>query len=377
MKTGLSPKYIHNINETIVMWFQSSNKYIVVSANVYTLVLLFLNVKGKAEFIDTLYETLQIENEKCKEIFSEISNFLEDANTLAIVDITLNDKLEIPKTNIERSYDFDGKIIRINFETALIESLIHPQIEHHTVDKISDAIAEFDIFKTSDSLHLFKNKSHIGSYNTKSFHFLQGKFALELTNSIHNTHIDNWVATFHASTVSHNSESIMIIGDSGNGKSTLSALLMSNGLDVLADDFSPLYADMHIYRYPAAISIKKGAFGILEASMENFETLKIHKNGPKKVNLKYLPPSTKFSTSASNFPCHKIVIVNFDSSKPSQLKQIPVENILETLIPESWISPNETHSLKFLNWLEHLQCYELCYSDNDFAISKFKALFEV
>ena len=377
MKAELTPKYIHYINETIILWFQGANKYIIVSEGVFTLIDLFLKVENKTSFTVALHDTLHIENENCEAIYDEILTFLEDANTVSAESLLLDDFIKIPKARIKKTYNFDGKIIKINFESNLIESLIHPQISHHSVVATSGISVEFDMFRISDILHLFKNKKHIGSYNTQSFHFLQGKFALELTNVIHNTHLDNWIATFHASTVSNAKESIMIIGESGSGKSTLSALLMSNGLDVLTDDFSPLYEDMNVYRYPAAISIKKGAFKILEAFINNFDTLETYKNGPKKVNLKYLPPTTSFSISSSNFPCHKIVKVKFDSSKPSKLKRVSVENILETLIPESWISPNETHALKFLNWLEQLKCYELCYSDNDYAVSKFKALFDV
>lgn len=358
------------------MWFQDSNRYIIVSESVYMLINTFLNVDTKVEFINTLNETLQIEHDRCEDIFIEISNFLKDANNQSDEDNGLSDLQEIPKANIQRTYTFDGKIIRINFQSNIIESLIHPQIAHHLTNHAANFDIEFDIFKTNDSLHLFKNKSLVGLYNTKSFHLLQGKFALELTNTIHNTELDKWVATFHASTVTNNSEAIMIIGDSGNGKSTLSALLMANGLDVLADDFSPFYENMNTYRYPAAISIKKGAFEILESKIADFEALQIHTNGPKKVSLKYLPPTNHFNTSKSDFPCHKIVSVKFDNTKPSELKQVSVEKILETLIPDSWISPTEAHALKFLNWLEQVEYYELCYSDNDFAISKFKALFD-
>ena len=114
---------------------------------------------------------------------------------------------------------------------------------------------QFDIFKIDHNLYLFKDGNYIGRYKTNEFHLLQGRFALELTNSIFNLDIEQWIATFHASTITYKKEAIMIIGDSGNGKSTLSALLMANGFDVLADDFTPMYKDLNLYRYPAAISL--------------------------------------------------------------------------------------------------------------------------
>ncbi|MFD2917478.1 phosphoenolpyruvate carboxykinase (ATP) [Psychroserpens luteus] len=373
MKTDLSPKYIHKINETIILWFQRSNKYIIVSESIYALINLFLNTDNKVDFKKTLFETTEIGNERCEELYLEISNFLEDANAQPDENHKSHPLQGIPKVNIERTYNFDGKLIRINFQSERIESLIHPQITHHLTHHTTSFDAEFDIFKTLDTLHLFKNKSFVGSYNTQCFHLLQGKFALELTNTIHNTQLDKWIATFHASTVTNNSEAIMIIGDSGNGKSTLSALLMAHGFDLLADDFTPLYEDMNLYRYPSAISIKKGAFNLLESKISDFNSLKTYTNGPKKVNLKYLPQNS--DSKNSHFPCNKIVYVKFDKTKKSELIPISVEKILETLIPDSWISPNEAHALSFLNWLKQVKCYELRYSDNDFATNSFNSLF--
>nr|WP_321231943.1 hypothetical protein [uncultured Psychroserpens sp.] len=377
MKTGLAPKHSHIIGkETVILWFQTSNRYVIISESLYTLITVFLNADSPFSFTKTLKETLDIDTVKSESIYNEIGVFLDDANKVSITSEVVDHTLKIPSPKIERFYDFEGKTAKINFESNTLQDLIHPQIAHHSKNRVSNSEVEFDIFKTDDDLHLFKNKNHIGSYKTSTFHLLQGKFALELTNFIHDKLIEDWVATFHASTVTNNNEAIMIIGDSGNGKSTLSALLMANGLDVLTDDFTPLHQDMSLYRYPAAISVKKGAFKILETYINNFETLKTYTNGPKKVNLKYVAPTSEFENRKPFVPCNTIVYVKFNGSKTSTLQEIPIENILETLIPESWVSPNEHHALQFINWLKELKCYELNYSDNDFAISKFKTLFD-
>ncbi|OUS03493.1 hypothetical protein A9Q86_00850 [Flavobacteriales bacterium 33_180_T64] len=375
MKTDLAPDYSHILDETIVLWFKKSNRYVLVSEDLYTLINLFLNLESKPSFINTIKEALGIEDHKCEAIYNEISNFLEDANTVVTKDTTKVSLLKIPITDIQKLYRINDKIIKLHFESSLIESLIHPQIAHHQIENTIHCDIAFDIFKTDDDLHLFKNKNHVGTYKSKTFHLLQGRFALELANAIHNTKIENWIATFHASTVTNEKEAIMIIGDSGNGKSTLSTLLMASGLDLLADDFTPLYNDLNLYRYPAAISVKKGAFKVLESHIDNFETLEVYENGPKKVNLKYVPPVYSSENLKPDFPCKKIVYVKFNRDQKSELKEVSAEKILETLIPDSWISPNEDHALQFLNWLKDIRCYELNYSDNDFAISRFNTLF--
>jgi len=167
----------------------------------------------------------------------------------------------------------------------------------------------------------------------------------------------------------------MLIGDSGNGKSTLSAILMADGFDLLSDDFTPLYLnDQELYRYPAAISIKKGAFHIMEHKIKTFKTLKTYFNGPKNINIKYLPPLKDFQNSKKNLPCRKIVYIKYLKDHKSSFHKVSEEKILKTLIPQAWISPKPEHAKQFLNWLSNVDFYELLYSENEFAIRSLRNL---
>ena len=96
-------------------------------------------------------------------------------------------------------------------------------------------------------------------------HEFQGKFSMELIFSFYNKTEYDWMGVFHASTISKNNNSIMFTGDSGNGKSTLVSVLMANGFNVIADDFSPtLRSDLKTYCFPAAISVKEKFFNLIE-----------------------------------------------------------------------------------------------------------------
>ncbi|WP_431133982.1 hypothetical protein [Psychroserpens mesophilus] len=379
MKTSLLPKIIHNLNEdTVLLWFETSNRYVVTSKTNSEFIKLYMNPDcTRDSFVDKIQEKYNLDTNGATAIFDEIAAFLKDVNLKKDTHLIKSEVLTTPNNYIEQSYKFNSKIVSVRYESDIIKSLVHPQISHHSITDTSKYDVLFDVFKVSDDLHLMKNGEHVGSYKTESFHFLQGKFALELTNAIHNTSINNWVATFHASTISNGRESIMIVGDSGNGKSTLSVLLMAHGFDILCDDFTPLYENnLHLYRYPAATSIKKGAFEALKPYLNNIDLLKTHTNGPKKINIKYVPPLLNYENQDSSFPCKKIVYVKYNSLGEDSLDQISIDKILETLIPDSWISPKESHALKFIEWLKGVKCYELNYSNNTFAISNFKHLFE-
>ncbi|MGC1473606.1 MAG: hypothetical protein WA775_13520 [Psychroserpens sp.] len=297
-------------------------------------------------------------------------------NTVVSEEVKSKTIAKIPKNSITNFYDFQGIILKIRYESSIIKSLIHPKIAHQSCGESAHSAVTFDMFKTNSNLHLFKNNNHVGTYATSNYHFLQGQFALELSNSIHNKCINDWIATFHASTVNNGEESIMIVGNSGNGKSTLAALLMANGFDLLSDDFTPLYKDLNLYSYPAAISIKKGAFKALDSYIRNFKDLETKVNSQKNINVKYVAPTSDLNESKAFLPCNKIVLVKYDALKPSKLESIALDKILETLIPESWISPKEDHANLFMTWLKNIECYQLNYSDNTYAIDKFTMLFD-
>lgn len=359
-----------------MLWFEKSNTYSVISSANHWFLNNYLETKSEKTFIQNCQKHRSVTVQESKLLYDELKAFLNEVNTPTQPTPNKNLTVGIPQPALTKYYSFGSSNISINYASENIVALIHPYLQHGCVAENQNADTVFDIFNDSEHLYLVKNKIFIGNYETKNFHFLQGKFAMELVSSIYgNTEFD-WLATFHASTVCNGQEAIMIIGDSGNGKSTLSAILMAHGFDLLADDFTPMLAEnQHLYRFPAAISIKKGAFEMMETLFGSFGTLESQINSSKRLTVKYLPPSITFETSQKHFACRKIVMVNYSEGNKSELSACTSEKLLQTLIPDAWISPHADHSKKFLNWLKDLKFYELTYSDNQVAVAKFKELF--
>ncbi len=378
MKTELIPKHTQKVGDNFVVWFESSNSYVVISPDLHFLLTRYFESKDKDDFLQELQMSSNISTKEAKAYYTELSVFLEDITTAPQAQEHTLPFNAIPNPNISKVYAFGDINIQINYASEKVLQLIHPYLHHALADSLVSTNAVFDIFNDDGLLYLFKNKSFIGSYETTNFHFLQGKFAMELVTSIYNNSESDWLATFHASTVCNDKEAIMIIGDSGNGKSTLSAVLMAHGFDLLADDFTPMLAEnQHVYRFPAAISIKKGAFNVIETLFDDFRVIEPQISSSKHTVVKYLPPSTPFKSSHKHFECHKLVMVKYSSDAESQLRECPPEKFLQTFIPDSWISPQPNHSKQFLNWLKDLKFYELTYNYNDFAVAKFKELFDM
>ena len=337
---------------------------------------IYFDSNTEKDFSSQLQSTLDIQLQQGEVYYIEITELLISSNQEPESEIKSHKPPLIPNCELGDIYCFGNTVIKINFGSERIKALIHPQWAHASVNQTNSISIDFHIFQYENNLYLFNDSSYVGHYPLTDYHLLQGQFALQIVNVLYQKEEADWIATFHASTICNDKEAIMIIGDSGNGKSTLSAVLMANGFDVLADDFTPLATNnSEIYRFPSGISVKEGAFNIMRPLFPDFDQFPLYMSSSKHVNIKYIPPAIDHGEANAHFPCNKIVYVKYDAQAKSELKEVDTDKILSTLIPESWLSPLASNSKLFLEWLKDVQCFELNYSDNAIAVSKFKELF--
>ena len=198
---------------------------------------------------------------------------------------------------------------------------------------------------------------------------------MQLLCVIHEKTEEDWLGTLHASTVTNNKEAILVIGKSGKGKSTFTAHAMATGLNLVADDFSPILAkNKHVFTYPGAISIKSGAFESLSKMIPDFDQLPLIFKGQEKGSVKFVVPFQSSSRTQS-YPCQKMVSIHYKSRAKTELKEIPFSEAMEIFVPDSWISPKEVHATEFMEWINSLLFYELTYSNTEEALGVFSKLF--
>lgn len=378
----MAPTYTQQIEENFILWFETSNNYIILNKTLMKILTIFIKVSDKTSFLNAIVQDKELNYsvEEIASIYNDFTRFLKDQNTrppLAEASITLFDD---SNRIFNESYLIDTHAVQIYFSSEQVKQFIHPQLMHLALEKqkTNEHTTIFDIYEDDNFLYLFKNKQFIGNYPLANYHLLQGRFAMELLCVLHDKEENDWLGTFHASTVSNGKESIMLVGDSGHGKSTFCALLMAAGLDLMADDITPVLAkDQDVYRYPSAISIKQGAFDMLKAYYPDFEAQESFKGSVHKGFLKYIAPKHNTDNKIQHLPCSKIVYVKYDKHQ-AHTKLIPsaADKVLQTLIPDSWISPQKENAKQFLNWLQEISYYELSYSNNESAISTFIKLLD-
>ncbi len=374
MKESLAPTLTQQVGEHKILWFKNSNQYIVVHKNLYGLIEAFLSSEHKNAFEVSLKQ-LGYDSPTSERLFHEIDTFLEDCNQFKQPEIITELEFSPGNRTFSHTYQIDNLFITVNYGSDTIRSLVHPQIEHlDTPHHQRETSVIFDLYQEDDMLCLFKNETLLGSWPSKNYHLLQGKFAMHLLCSIHDNKETDWLGTFHASTVVKNNQAAMIIGDSGKGKSTFTALLLANKFEVLADDLTPILAkDRFVYPYPGGISIKSGAFEILKSSLPNFDTLPEHYINPYKGYVKYVS-APKSKSYLTGYPCKIMVSINYQEKASTNLEPLAINEALLTLIPESWLAHDRYNSQQFLNWIKDVKFYELTYSDSKDAIKVFSQL---
>jgi hypothetical protein len=377
MKDSLTPTLVEPVGSFNLLWFEISNQYIILAESLYSLIKVFLASKNKEQFIDSIIRA-GFDEDSTIQFYKEIDQFLDDCNRKTVLNnlaskTTFNDSYRC----FSCIYKIDNSFITVNFGSEPIKNLIHPQLSHlETNIEDTACLTEFDIYIEKDHLFLFKDKTLLGSWTTKEPHLMQGKFAMHILCALHNNKEMDWIGTFHASTVVKKDEAIMLIGDSGKGKSTFTALLLANGYEILADDITAiLAADNFVYPYPGAISIKSGAFDTLKSVIPNFDKLPEHHINRQKGKAKYLG-APKSKDYLNGYPCKNIVSINYKKDSNTKLETISIAQALNTLIPESWLAPKKYNAQQFLNWIKDVQFYELTYSNSKEAIDLFSNLLE-
>ncbi|WP_299519994.1 hypothetical protein [Winogradskyella sp.] len=371
MYSNLAPTYQQSFGEYCVLWYSKSNNYSVVDNEFKVLLDDYLSSDSLEIFTSKVTVKDSVSNPI--EIAENLQLYLERCNVEKAHFKEQHLEFENSKTHIKKYYRIKDKIFQVNFDSDLVKKIIHPSIAYLEIPEDKPQTI-FDIYLDLGNLCLFENEKLITAVPKREYHRLQGKFVIRLLILIHEKNESDWLATLHGSTVADGNDSILFVGQSGKGKSTLCALLSAHGFELVADDVSPmLFENRHIYYNPSAISIKEGAFNTLRPLINFFDNSPTVIFNKTKGKLKYIPCEVPSSYS---YPCKYIIMVNYCEGADTELEHLSVKNLLETLIPDSWISPNPQDAKQFLDWLKNIYFYRLTYSDTKSAIEEITTLFK-
>lgn len=359
------------MGDTTVVWLKNSNQYLVVEALVADLLEELQAGIKTTTLAQKLTKITEAPLTETTEFITELETLLNSSSTRTDEALTQDIPKQFDNTVF---YQINDLVLKVDFESEYELALIHPKFAHLEINTPKEVHHSYQVFSSDSHLFFYRNQQSVGSWTKKNSHYFQGKFSMKLIEDTHQFPENEWMGIFHASAVSNGKESILFLGDSGNGKSTSLALLQAHGFQCLADDFVPILAKNHqVYSFPSAISIKRNSVTVLRSFYPTLEN-KAEFHFPK-VNkiVRYLPPNN--DNYKQNRPCHTLVFIKYTPDELCKLTAITKQEALQQLVPDSWLCPEESNAQEFLNWFENLSCYQLHYSNNEQMITKVQKLF--
>ena len=363
----ISEKIDFNTN---IIWFEKSNKYIIVDDFINNLILNKIN--SSLYPINKDLKNNKINSSDLQHIENDLKELLKDCNTPRLKKQSKNNLKENKSLKFQSLFTFNSRTIKVEYENESLKELVEPKFTHLKSNNKESLLLK--ILTKNKKLYLFKENLFLGEWDSSEMHEFQGKVSMELTSFFHNKKNEDWTAVFHGSTLCRDNNSIMLTGDSGSGKSSLSAILMANDYSLIADDFSPMDINSIHYNFPSAISVKEGFFSTAERLFESFNKLRKYYINEIKGDVKYLPANNEKNLILSA-NCSKIINVKFGKDLKNEIKQINKGVSLQKILPDAWISNEKKHAKSFIKWVKSSVFYDLTYNDDKKVLQMINNIF--
>ena len=358
-----------------IVWFQEANRYLLVEQTAANIINDLYYKEDPKSIATKLNNKIDIPIDVALEFIQKIKNDIVIPNTIGHKVEETNLSYKIPeKFSFEKFYLINSKIFKVFFSNEFELSLIHPKIAHLEVKQHSIIDFTFQVFHYSKKTFLILDSKLIGSWSVEDIHYFQGKFSMKIIECIYEKEEKDWMGVFHASALNYNKNTLLILGDSGNGKSTSLALLQAQGFQCIADDFVPIDVSKKIHTFPAGISIKKNSLPVLLDYYPELKNSAEYHYSRLNKTVRYLPPKN-INYHEKNL-CKALVFIKYDSKTDFEISKISSLEAFEKLVPDSWISPIPKNATTFLEWFEKLPCYQLTYSNNKKMYAAVKDIFE-
>lgn len=357
------PEVYEKLKSCSIAWFEKYNQFLIVDGMIEKIFKEFFdsNINSIEEYSKTL-------SRKKKDDFIRIikSTNLSDNNP----EKTPNNKEKIKRVNSEvsSSYRVGNNILKIIYQTEKIKEVLEKPFKHLEINNSNNCKVSININEGIKRLYLFKNNEKKFECLKKEYHLLEAKLAEIFTSVYHKN--ENWLSSFHASSVRKNSKSILILGHSGSGKSTLTSLLCLHGFRFISDDLVLMNENQEIFDNPMATSLKESSWRPIinhYPKLNNIEAVKISKKGTR---VKYLDFHGLQKNQNKHFEIKDLLWVNYSTNSKNLISPIDEKESLKRLIPETWIK-NDIDSIKsWISWFRDCKSWEINYNNFDIALQK-------
>ena len=186
------------------------------------------------------------------------------------------------------------------------------------------------------------------------------------------TRTSGGLCAIHAGAVRRGGGALLLPGDAGRGKSTLSAGLAAHGFEMLCDDTTLLYGEpLRARCLPVGLCVKRGAYPVLATHYPRLATLPEWQR-PDGQRARYLVPGEDLAWAEPEATAEVrwIVFPHYAADCSTSLKPLPRHEALARLIRGVYFLSGtlDARNLDTLvDWIEGIDCFDLPLSSLDVA----------
>jgi len=273
-------------------------------------------------------------------------------------------------------YRIGNKVIEFAYETSRFEQYLHPLICHFETTEAKNEMQLFELFAFQEQIVFRYNGEVKGIWTKDETHLVKGLIFMCLVNVMHDKTDADWLMTVHASAITNGKKTILFSAPSGNGKTTIAALLQTYGYQLISDDFVPIdRSSFKAHPFPIAMSVKKGSMDLLSSRIPTLEERPLNYISSQK-SVRYLAPNHHLDLNQAVYPVKEFIFITYDSSVDFIWKKLDPLTAMKLLIDQSWVFPNPGNVARLFDRILHISFFQLTYSNNQKAVEAITNLFD-
>jgi len=263
-----------------------------------------------------------------------------------------------------------GNIFRLNYRSAGLADRIHPLLYFgRPASALTDgAIVDVDVLPAESGIVVVAAGEVIGACDSLEVAAVAVRACLiQLA-----VRASDGLCAVHAGAVRCNGAALLLPGDAGRGKSTLSAGLAARGFEMLCDDTTLLAgAPLRAHCLPVGLCVKRGAYPVLAADYPRLAVLPEWRR-PDGQPARYLVPNEDLPWAGphESTAVRWIVFPQYDPKACTRLRPLRRHEALARLIRGVYflsgaLDPRNLDTL--VDWIEGIECFDLPLTSLDVA----------
>ena len=274
-----------------------------------------------------------------------------------------------------RYYAIGGRVFRVHCDDPDHETVLAPVLAHLALpddDRDGRAPAMTVVLgRTGDDLAVHRDGAE--TYRGPSLDTAIEKIAAHVVMFVFDG--GGWVLSVHAAAVGNAAGCVLMPGNSGSGKSTITAALLSRGHGYLTDDIVLFEPDnLHAMPLPCSLTLKSGSWDALAPYLDGLADQPVRRRLGK--DTRYWPPPREriaprpLPVKVRVFPCHA-------EAAATRLVPLTALDALNRIVaaPSSIAAPADAGTIRrIVDWVERVPAYRLEYGALEEAVAEVEGL---